>query len=78
MTANKPDAMASASSPTTQWLAIALIFTTYNLQFFAVMAFLPIFLMQRIGLTLAMAPPCAIKNETRVNDKTTSTPLVWY
>ena len=32
-----------------------MIFTTYNLQFFAVMAFLPIFLMQRIGLTLAAA-----------------------
>lgn len=38
-----------------QPLLLALIFTTYNLQFFAVMAFLPIFLMQRIGLTLAAA-----------------------
>lgn len=38
-----------------QPLLLALIFTTYNLQFFAVMAFLPIFLMQRIGLTLATA-----------------------
>lgn len=38
-----------------QPLLLALIFATYNLQFFAVMAFLPIFLMQRIGLTLAAA-----------------------
>jgi MFS family permease len=38
-----------------QPLLLALIFTTYNLQFFAVMAFLPIFLMQRIGLTLVAA-----------------------
>ncbi|MEX0632679.1 MFS transporter [Serratia ureilytica] len=34
-------------------LLLALMFATYNLQFFSVMTFLPIFLMQRIGLTLA-------------------------
>ncbi len=38
-----------------QPLLLALIFTTYNLQFFAMMAFLPIFLMQRMGLTLVAA-----------------------
>ncbi|HED2397889.1 CynX/NimT family MFS transporter, partial [Serratia marcescens] len=36
-------------------LLLALMFTTYNLQFFSVMTFLPIFLMQRIGLSLAAA-----------------------
>ncbi|EOI3318185.1 MFS transporter [Serratia marcescens] len=36
-------------------LLLALMFATYNLQFFSVMTFLPIFLMQRIGLTLAAA-----------------------
>ncbi|RTG02179.1 MFS transporter, partial [Serratia marcescens] len=38
-----------------QPLLLALMFTTYNLQFFSVMTFLPIFLMQRIGLSLAAA-----------------------
>ncbi|MGP0821735.1 CynX/NimT family MFS transporter [Serratia sp. CY81489] len=38
-----------------QPLLLALMFTAYNLQFFSVMTFLPIFLMQRIGLTLAAA-----------------------
>ncbi|CAI0865214.1 MFS transporter [Serratia entomophila] len=38
-----------------QPLLLALIFTAYNLQFFAVMSFLPIFLMQRVGLSLAAA-----------------------
>ncbi|WP_037432714.1 CynX/NimT family MFS transporter [Serratia plymuthica] len=32
---------------------LALIFTSYNLLFFAVMAFLPLFLMQHLGLSLA-------------------------
>ncbi|MEL5603870.1 MFS transporter [Serratia nevei] len=36
-------------------LLLALMFAAYNLQFFSVMTFLPIFLMQRIGLTLAAA-----------------------
>ncbi|VVA49362.1 Methyl viologen resistance protein SmvA [Serratia ficaria] len=34
---------------------LALMFTAYNLQFFSVMTFLPIFLMQRVGLTLTAA-----------------------
>lgn len=38
-----------------QPLLLALMFATYNLQFFSVMTFLPIFLMQRIGLSLAAA-----------------------
>ncbi|WP_164033903.1 MFS transporter [Serratia marcescens] len=36
-------------------LLLALMFAAYNLQFFSVMTFLPIFLMQRIGLSLAAA-----------------------
>ncbi|MBH2868085.1 MFS transporter [Serratia marcescens] len=36
-------------------LLLALMFTTYNLQFFSVMTFLPIFLMQHIGLSRAAA-----------------------
>ncbi|OKB64995.1 MFS transporter [Serratia marcescens] len=38
-----------------QPLLLALMFAAYNLQFFSVMTFLPIFLMQRIGLSLAAA-----------------------
>ncbi|OLF53729.1 CynX/NimT family MFS transporter [Pseudomonas chlororaphis] len=38
-----------------QPLVMALIFSAYNLQFFAVMAFLPVFLMQRVGLSIATA-----------------------
>ncbi|MEE4485677.1 MFS transporter [Serratia ficaria] len=34
---------------------LALMFSAYNLQFFSVMTFLPIFLMQRVGLTLTAA-----------------------
>lgn len=34
---------------------LALGFTTYNLQFFALMTFLPVFLMQRLGVALETA-----------------------
>lgn len=34
---------------------LALGFTTYNLQFFALMTFLPVFLMQRLGVALEIA-----------------------
>ncbi|CAI0928527.1 MFS transporter [Serratia ficaria] len=40
---------------TRQPALLALMFTAYNLQFFSVMTFLPIFLMQRVGLTLTAA-----------------------
>lgn len=38
-----------------QPMLMALIFTAYNLQFFSVMAFLPMFLMQRVGLSITSA-----------------------
>lgn len=38
-----------------QPLLMTLMFTAYNLQFFAVMAFLPVFLMQRVGLSITSA-----------------------
>ena len=44
---------------------LALGFTTYNLQFFALMTFLPVFLMQRLGVALRLRDSSARPSSRR-------------